>query len=91
MSADHIYRSIGESIQATRDAIFAKVCAEAGGRLFAAASKASPMTELEKWRRMTNPQCLADYGISVDMGKLAEEASDVFRSEVEPWLTKRHA
>lgn len=43
-------------------------------------------TELDRWGRMTNPQCVADYGLSVDLHALAKEAPDVVAREVAPYL-----
>jgi len=46
------------------------------------------MDEIEKWRRLTNPTCIADYGLSVNLGKLLEtdEGKEIYAAEIAPWM-----
>ena len=42
----------------------------------------------EKVRRFLHPQCLEDYGISVDLRDVAREAPEEFAAEFAPFLPK---
>ena len=46
------------------------------------------MTAIEKWRRLTNPQSVEDYGLSVNLADLAQsdEGREILRREILPWL-----
>lgn len=46
------------------------------------------MTPVEKWKRLTNPQTIEDYGLSVSLDELAEtaEGREILEKEISPWL-----
>lgn len=46
------------------------------------------MTAIEKWNRLTNPQTVEDYGLSVNLEDLAEtkEGREIIAREIAPWL-----
>jgi len=51
------------------------------------ASKEKPVpTETEKWRRLTNPKSLEDWGLSVNFDKLMEENPALVSEEISPFL-----
>ena len=43
-------------------------------------------SELSKWRRLTNPQTVADYGVTVDVNALLRESPEAYQKEVAPYL-----
>lgn len=50
------------------------------------------MTELEKWKRLNNPQTLADWGLGINLGKLFLESPKTVEKEILPYLLtkKKH-
>lgn len=50
------------------------------------------MTEAEKWRRMSNPQTVEDWGLGVNIVKLLEEAEgvEIWENEIAPQLFPRY-
>lgn len=42
---------------------------------------------LDKWYRLINPKTVEDWGLSINLGDLAREEPEVFKTEVAPWLT----
>lgn len=55
-------------------------------RAFLARYQAPPPSETEKWRRLTGPQTLEDFGLVVNLGRLAVESPDLVASEVMPFM-----
>lgn len=50
------------------------------------------MTPVERWRRMTNPQTVEDYGLSVTLEELYEtpEGREIIYGEINPSLPLRY-
>lgn len=46
------------------------------------------MNAVEKWKRMSNPQTVEDYGLSVSLEELAqtEEGRQIIERDVNHWL-----
>ena len=46
------------------------------------------MDAIERWKRLNNPTCVADYGLGVTLEELAEtpEGREILAKEVSPWL-----
>lgn len=55
------------------------------------ATQGGMMDAIEKWRRLTNPTCVADYGLSVTLEELAEtpEGREILEKEVAPRMSFR--
>ncbi len=46
------------------------------------------MNAVEKWKRMTNPKTVEDYGLGITLNELleTEEGKKIFQEEIKPWL-----